>query len=101
MRTHLLAVLKREASNQTLRKVKGHATMEDVEAGRSTREDMIGNDKADKNADKGVEAIQGPGLVELAKWTAKRHKANRCFIMRVQRFIVAIITVEKDEKGKE
>ena len=37
-----LAILKRGAANQTLRKVKGHATQEDIEAGRSTPEDKKG-----------------------------------------------------------
>ena len=36
------AVLKRGAASQDLRKVKGHATDEDVEAGISTAADKIG-----------------------------------------------------------
>ena len=48
-----LAILKRGVANQTLRKVKGHATQEDIEAGRSTPEDKKGNDNSDANADRG------------------------------------------------
>ena len=45
------AILHRGTCNQKIRKVKGHATKQDVEQGLSTTEDMHGNDKADKNAD--------------------------------------------------
>ena len=55
------AVLKRGAANQDLRKVKGHATKEDVEAGISTAADKTGSDKSDTNADEGVEKIKGKG----------------------------------------
>ena len=46
------AVLKRGIGNQTLRKVKGHATEQDVAKGLSTQEDRDGNDNSDKLADK-------------------------------------------------
>ena len=59
------AVLKRGAANQDPRKVKGHATNEDVEAGISTAADKTGNDKHDTNADEGVEKIKGRGLTVL------------------------------------
>ena len=47
-----LAVKLRGIGNQTLRKVKGHATEEDVANGISTWEDREGNDNSDKPADK-------------------------------------------------
>ena len=50
-----LAVLKRGPGNQKVRKVKGHATAEDVEKGIATQEERVDNDKSDTNADKGVE----------------------------------------------
>ena len=46
------AVLNRGAANQDPRKVKGHATIEDIKAGRSIDADKKGNDKSDENADK-------------------------------------------------
>ena len=60
-----LAVKRRGIGNQSLRKVKGHATEKDVMKGISTSEDREGNDKRDKLADKGVEEIAGVGLVKL------------------------------------
>ena len=51
--------MKRGTGNQSLRKVKGHATEKDVENGISNIEDREGNDTSDKLADKGVEAIAG------------------------------------------
>ena len=58
---------KRGSGNHTLRKVKGHATAEDVEKRISTSKDRVGNDTSDKLAEKGVEAIAGIGLVKLSK----------------------------------
>ena len=94
-------MLKRGAENQKLRKVRGHATDEDVAAGRATQQDMEGNDKADKCADKGVEAIQGPGLVELAKWAAERHEAYKKLMLRIQKTIAGIVLAEKEEREKQ
>jgi len=54
-----IAVKRRGAGNQTLRKVKGHAADQDVAKGISTAEDRDGNDKSDELADKGVEEIAG------------------------------------------
>ena len=48
-----------------LRKVKGHATKEDVQESRSTTEDRNGNDRSDRNADNGVLKVAGEGLVTL------------------------------------
>ena len=55
----------RGAGNQDLRKVKGHATEEDIEQGKSTVKDRNGNNKSDTLADRGVESINGVGLVKL------------------------------------
>ena len=57
------AIHTRGLANQDLRKVKGHATEEDVREGRSTHQDKDGNDRSDSNADQGVELLAGEGLV--------------------------------------
>lgn len=95
------AVRARGADSQRLRKVKGHATSEDVAAGRSTKEDRIGNDRSDTNADKGVECIHGKGLVVLAGWLAKRHKAYTKFVEQIHNFIVSLAKAEKEERKKK
>ena len=46
-----IVVLRRGANSKDLRKVKGHATKENVEAGTSIAADKEGNDKSDENAD--------------------------------------------------
>ena len=94
------AVIKRGAANQKLRKVKGHATQEDITAGRSTQTDKHGNDRSDENADKGVQSIGGDGLVRLASWAVGRHAEYKRFIARIQKFIAAITIVEKEEREK-
>ena len=95
------AVLKRGSSNQRLRKVKGHATEEDVEKGVATREDKVGNDNSDTLADKGAQEVQGAGLVKLAGWIASRHDRYAKFIRRVQKLIVGVLMVEKEERAKK
>ena len=70
------AILKRGIGNQDLRKVKGHATEDDIRAGRSNEYDRDGNDRSDTNADRGVEMIAGEGLVVLGKWTANGTTMN-------------------------
>ena len=75
-----LAVKLRGIGNQTLRKVKGHATEEDVANGISTWEDREGNDKSDKLADKGVEEVVGVCLVKLGKWCETRWKHYKQFL---------------------
>ena len=60
-----IAAKTRGVGNQTLRKVKGHATEKDVAEGMSTAKDRDGNDKSDELADQGVEEIAGVGLVAL------------------------------------
>ena len=80
--------------------VEGHASNDDVAAGRATKDDQVGNDRSDKNADKGVTCINGPGFVTLAKWLAKRHRAYGQFIRRIHRFIIGMTRAVKDERTK-
>ena len=94
------AILQRGACNRKIRKVKGHATKEDVEQGRSTIEGRHGNDKADKNADEGVEMVHGGGFVKLGQWLAERHSRYVSFMRRVQKMIVAVTIAEKYARKK-
>ena len=94
------AILRRGARNQQIRKVKGHATNDDVEKGKSTREDQYGNDKADKNADVGVEMVYGGGFAKLGQWLANRHSRYVNFMRRIQKMIAAVTLAEKDARRK-
>ena len=49
------ATLRRGAANQQVRKVKGHATKQDVEEGRSNENDREGNKVSDDYADVGYQ----------------------------------------------
>ena len=93
-----LAVLKRGTGNQSLRKVKGHATEKDIENGISNPDDKEGNDVSDKLADKGVEAIAGIGLVKTEKWLEARQKKYRKLMSRVHKMIAAVTIAEKEEE---
>ena len=53
--------------SQDPRKVKGHATNEDITGGRRNGKDKAGNDYSDDLADDGVISIGGAGLVFLGK----------------------------------
>ena len=90
--------MKRGTGNQSLRKVKGHATEKDAEYGISNVEDREGNDTSDKLADKGVEAIAGICLVKPGK-LLETHKKYRKLMVGVHRMIAAVTHAEK-QKGK-
>ena len=60
----------------------------------------MGNDKSDTNADEGVKSTYGAGFVKLASWTATRHGDYRKFIIRVQRYVTAVMCAEKEERMK-
>ncbi len=94
------AVLKRGWGNQTLRKVKGHATEDDIEKGTSNREYTRGDDLSDELADKAVEAIAGIDLVKLGKWLEARQKNYKQLMNRVHKMIVAVTIAEKEERKK-
>ena len=83
-----------------MRKVKGHATIEDVRNGTSTAEDKIGNDRSDKNADAGVEMVAGEGLVTLGRWAANRQEQYGKLIARIHKMIAAVTKAEKEERAK-
>ena len=96
-----ISVKRRGTENQSLRKVKGHATEKDVKEGISTSEDREGNDKSDKLADKGVEEFVGVGLVKLGKWCEARLKQYRKLVIRVHKMIVGVTLAEKEERAKQ
>ena len=79
------AVVKRGPYNQSLRKVKRHATKEDIQKRISNVKDKEGDDKSDKLADEGVENIKGRGLVKLASWIAGRHDKYGTFYQKSNR----------------
>ena len=56
------------SSNHDLRKVKGHATQEDIDQGKSNPQDEEGNDASDELADEGVSTLYGQGLIRLSRW---------------------------------
>ena len=96
-----IAVKQRGVGNQTLRKVKGHATEKDVAEGISTAKDRGGNDRSDKLADQGVEEIAGVGLVTLEKWFEGRWKRYRKLMTRVHKMILGVTLAEKAERAKQ
>ena len=96
-----IAILRRGSRNQKVRKVKGHATDEQVEAGTVKIEDKVGNDKSDDLAFQGVEDIHGIGLLKLANWTAKRQQKYGRFMAKVRKFIVGMTLLEKAERDKD
>jgi hypothetical protein len=94
------AICTRGVENQTIRKVKGHATAKDVQDGVATKEDKIGNDISDTNADIGVAKIKGPCLVKLASWIVERHNNYTAFMGRIHKVIAGVTLAEKEERKK-
>lgn len=66
------AVTTRGDGNQELRKVKGHATQEDIEQVRSTPEDKRGNDASDELADEGFCFHQLGGANQACKMAGRK-----------------------------
>ena len=95
------AVVQRGSSNQSLRKVQGHATLADIQKGISNEEDKKGNDKSDELADDGVESTQGRGFVKLASWIADKHDKYGSFIKTVQKLIAGVLIAEKERRAKD
>ena len=87
--------------NQTLRKVKGHATDKDIAKGVSNAEDKERNNKSDELVDKCVEEIAGVGLVKLRKWCEERWKQYRKLMNRVHKIIIGVTLAEKTERAKQ
>lgn len=89
------AIHTRGRDNQDLRKVKGHATQEDVGNGISNHEYKSGNDISDELADDGVDTLNGNGLARLSSWFGQRH-TNYCKpLRRVHNMIIAITLAEQ------
>ena len=86
---------------QYLRKVKGHATKDDVEAGIITEADKDGNDKSDGLADDGVDTINGKGLVALGKRIAERHDKYKKLMKRGHAMIAVVTIAEKTERATQ
>ena len=94
------AIIIRGVGNQDLGKVRGHATEEDIQAGRSNHYDRQGNNRSDTNADLGVGMVAGLGLVTLGKWLAARHDKYKRLMKRIHKMIAVITIAEKDERAK-
>ena len=87
------------SANQTLRKVKGHATISAVQEGTSNHKDKVGNHISDGLADKGVQSIDGIGLVRLGKWIADKHDRYTTFIRRIHSMIAGVHLAENTQRG--
>ena len=95
------AVRARVIGNQTIRKVKGHATQEHIDQGKSTPYDKDGNDQSDQLADESATTLNGKGLVRLARWLAARHKSYCKLVKRIHKVIVVVALAEQEERTKK
>ena len=84
-------------------KVKGHATMKDTGESQELREQMDGNDEADKLANLGIQA-NGNGKLEFAQYIQKRQKEYEDLVEEIQKMLVAVLKESirlNEEKEKE
>ena len=93
------ALLSRGPKRQIIKKVKGHATQEEVDSGEVQEEDKRGNDIADKLADCGAQEVGGQAFLNVVKWMEKRHDDYAKLISRIQKVIVAVL--KKERKVRE
>ena len=75
---------------------KGHANEEHVQRGLCTKEDVIGNDLADRNADKGA-LVFGQTIHDVAKWLHARHDAYARFMKKVAIHIVEAYLIHRNK----
>ena len=79
-------------------KLKGHATEEDVTVGIIIEVDKSGNHISDTLV-KEATLLHGQGTVDLAKWLGCRHNAYCSMLEEVQRFIIRMMSLEKEERA--
>ena len=73
-------------------------TFKDIEEGRSNVKDNVGNNESDKLADRGIQDINGKGLVRLGKWIAERHDRYKHLMRRVHNMIATVTLAEKAQR---
>jgi len=78
--------------------IKGHATAEHVEQGKTTLEGMRGNDMADRMASEGARWADQDGAAHLAGHYASKQKAYTDLIHRIHRMILRVLTKERQER---
>ena len=92
------AILARGPHAQRLKKVKGHATFEDVEEGRATTEERLGNDEADRCATLGIQEATPGSLRRIACWLLRRQTLYGHWLADVNKIIVAVLRAEKVQR---
>lgn len=92
-------VLQRGHAAQTLSKVKGHATTQQVDEGLGRACDKEGNDWADEFANKGAFQHE-PHAVKLAKCLQVRQSAIAPLMTRVHRVVIAVMQAESKERER-
>ena len=93
------AIIQKRPQAIKVAKVKGHATEEDVQAGRATEADKMGNAVADSLVGDATR-LHGKRLADLAHWLEARHKAYQAFMTSVLRFIIKMLTADKEERDR-
>ena len=85
---------------QRLSKVKGHATFEDVDTGKSTTEERLGNNEADACATLGIhEATPGP-MRRIACWLLRRQSLYGQWLVNVNKVIIAVLRAENAKRSQ-
>ena len=84
--------------SQDPKKVKGHATNEYINEGRSNGKDKACNDYSDDLADDGVLNIGGCGLVLLGRSMAEKMQDYQNLMARVHRMIATVPNAGKRRK---
>jgi hypothetical protein len=92
------AIVSRGPHAQRLKKVKGHASFQDVADGKSTTEDRLGNNEADICATLGIqEATPGP-MRRIACWLLRRQTLYGKWLLNINKVIIAVLRAEKIQR---
>ena len=91
---------RRVSRNQSLRTVKGHVTLKDIESGKNNARDKLGDIKIDEWTDRGVHSINGTGIVRLGKWILDMYDKYKLLMYRIHSMIAAVTIDGKGPTGK-
>jgi hypothetical protein len=73
--------------------------MQDVEQGRTTAIRRAGNNVADSLVREATD-LHGKDTVDLAYWLEARHMAYVHMMLQIQKFIIALVIADKDERDR-
>jgi hypothetical protein len=94
------AVAIRGSNSLEVQWTKGHASAQHILEGVTSTRNAIGNGMADTAADHGHDAANHSAAQRILSYLAKTQVAYQKFVLRMQRFALAVIRADKEERTR-